>query len=89
MESIIQNKEECFVCYATRNLHLHHCIHGTSNRKNADKYGLTIWLCYEHHAELHDRNHALDLAIEQMAQRAFEQTHSREEFRAVFGKSFI
>lgn len=89
MESIIQDEKECFVCFSQRNLELHHCLHGTSNRQNADKYGLTIWLCHEHHSLLHNKSHVLDLAIQQMAQRAFEQTHTREEFMKVFGRNYL
>lgn len=67
---------------------LHHCIHGTSNRKNADKYGLTVWLCPGHHEKLH-RDRELDLYFIRLAQSKFEETHTREEFMAIFGKNWL
>ena len=34
-------------------------------------------------------NRAEDLKLIKMAQRKFEETHSREEFREIFGKSYL
>jgi len=31
----------------------------------------------------------LDLKVKQMAQEVFEQDHSRDEFRQIFGKSYL
>jgi len=65
MKSIIQSEKECFVCKTTSNLHDHHILFGTSNRKNSEKYGLKVWLCMEHHtgsAGAH-QNRALDLYL--------------------------
>ena len=61
---------------------------GTSNRKNSEKYGLKVWLCHFHHHEVHmNRDTALELI--QMAQSKFEETHTREEFMAIFGKNWL
>lgn len=92
MDSIVQKNRECLVCKDINNLHLHHCIYGTANRKNSDKYGLTVWLCYRHHNGSNYSVHfnkTLDLKVKQLAQEAFEKTHTREEFRAIFGKSWL
>lgn len=87
-KSIIQTNRECWFCGTETNLECHHCIHGTSNRKNAEKYGLKIFLCQRHHSEVHmDRK--LDLVLITLAQRKFEETHTRDEFRAIFGKSWL
>ncbi len=48
-KSILQDRKECFCCGTTLNLERHHVIHGTAGRKIADRLGLTIWLCAEHH----------------------------------------
>ena len=85
--SIIQNEKQCWFCRSPY-VELHHCIHGTSNRKNADKYGLTIWVCHEHHMTIHN-DRITDLGVIQMAQKKFEETHTRDEFRAIFGKSWL
>ena len=54
-------------------LEVHHCCHGTANRSLADKHGLWVYLCNECH-------------------RGTNGVHgkgSREEFRAIFGKSYL
>lgn len=86
--SILQFTKECFICGAVAPLHEHHCIHGTSNRKNSERTGLKVWLCAAHHEQVHKDN-ALDLQIKQYAQRVYEMTHTREEFRQIFGKSYL
>ena len=48
MKSIINQTKRCYVCGRTNTLHLHHILFG-KNRNNADKDGLTIYLCWEHH----------------------------------------
>jgi glutamyl/glutaminyl-tRNA synthetase len=39
MKSVIQFEKECYICGRTTNLHVHHLLHGTANRKLSDKYG--------------------------------------------------
>lgn len=91
MKSILQEKKECFVCRTTQDLQLHHVLYGTSNRKQADKYGLTVWLCLRHHTG--DRgvhfDNGLDLKLKEMAQAKFEETHTREEFIKIFGRNYL
>lgn len=92
MKSIIQQDKCCYVCGTTYNLHRHHCVYGIGNRKQADKYGLTVWLCAEHHTGNNGVhfNKPLDLHLKCLAQEAFEkQIGSREDFRKVFGKSYL
>lgn len=89
MKSIIQDSEECYFCKSERDLQTHHCIHGTANRKYADKYGLTVKLCPRCHTLLHDRNRKMDLELIQLAQSKFEEDHTRDEFRIIFGKSWL
>ena len=43
MNSVLQTKKECFFCKTTRNLHRHHVLYGSSNRKQAEKYGFTVY----------------------------------------------
>lgn len=92
MKSIIQHEKECYFCGRTDNLDIHHCIHGTANRKNADKYGLKIYVCKDHHTMGPDaihRNAQIDNQVKQMAQKKFEETHTREQFIGIFGKSYL
>lgn len=91
-ESIIQTEQECFVCGFKGNLQCHHIIFGNSNRKNSEKYGLKVWLCYEHHEGTHGvhNDRELDLKIKRIAQQRFEEVHgTREDFRKIFGKSYL
>ena len=83
-------------CYFTGSPHphIHHIFYG-SRRKISEKYGFVIPLApYLHEFQkgsVHDNpNHGLDLQLKQMAQRYFEEhIGSREEFREVFGKSWL
>ena len=92
MKSIIQNEKECFVCKTTYGLHEHHCFEGTGRRKQSEQYGLKIWLCGRHHNLSNEGVHfnkELDLQIKRIAQRKFEEKHSREDFIKIFGRNFI
>ena len=94
MKSILQHEKECLVCHTTRNLHDHHVFEGgtNGNRKMSEKYGMKIWLCAYHH-NMSDEgihfNKELDLKVKKMAQEVFELSHTREEFREIFGKSYL
>lgn len=85
----MQNDKCCYISGSVINLDMHHCLHGVGNRALADKYGLWVWLRHDIHMSLHDRDKDLDRYLEQEAQRAFEKTHTREEFRKIFGKSYL
>ncbi len=79
-------EDRCYICQRRLPLHVHHCLHG-SYRKAADKYGLTVHLCYECHGQLHDKG-IFDPELEEIAQITFERVYGKDEFMRVFGKSF-
>lgn len=91
-KSIIQNEKECFICGTTLNLHEHHCLYGTANRNQSEKYGLKVWLCQPHHTGkfgVHS-NRVPDLQIKRIAQMTFERKiGTREDFMKEFGKSYL
>lgn len=91
MKSILQTEKECFVCQNTLNLELHHCIHGTANRRLSDQYGLTIWLCHEHHTGRYGVhfNKDLDDEIKKMAQLGFELEYGHKKWMSIFGKNYV
>lgn len=92
MKSIIQTERECYVCGTTRDIHEHHIFEGIANRRQSEKYGMKIYLCGRHHNMSNQGIHfnkELDISVKQMAQEIFEQTHTREEFREIFGKSYL
>lgn len=91
MKSIIQNSKKCFICGTTYNLHDHH-IFMAANRKHSEKYGLKVWLCYTHHNGSNYSPHfnkEVDIELKQIAQRKFEETHSRDEFMAIIGRNYL
>lgn len=92
MKSILQDTKECYFCHATQNLEQHHCIGGTANRKIADKLGLWVYLCNTHHTGaqgVHTSRSDLKNTLQRIAQEKYEETHSREEWRQHFSKSFL
>lgn len=91
MKSIIQSKKECYFCKSQRNLQLHHCFQG-ANRKQADKQGLTVWLCMDCHTGsrgVHTTRTDRLNELKVIAQREFEKTHTRDDFVRIFHKNYI
>ena len=98
MKSIIQNVKECWTCRmnydveTTVGLHDHHIFEGSARRKNSEKFGLKIYLCGRHHNlskyGIHYQKQ-LDLELKQIAQKKFEETHSREEFLKHFRRNYL
>ena len=93
MKSVLQHYKECFVCKTTYDLHLHHVFFGNANRKKSTEYGMTVWLCSRHHNMSNEGVHfnkVLDNKIKGFAQEYFENNiGSREDFRNIFGKSYL
>ena len=83
--------------YPASMLDKHH-IFGGPNRKLSEKYGLFVNLCKHHHIgdikgdrdAVHspDKNDYGDY-LHRLGQTKFEETHTREEFRAIFGRSWL
>lgn len=86
---IVKDTGRCYVC-GSPYVECHHVIHGTANRKLADKYHLTLPLCAWHHKESPEsphRNYLIDRAYQAMGQEAFErECGTREDFRRIFGR---
>jgi Zn-finger protein len=89
MESIIQKEKNCFLCGCVRNLERHHVWHGV-NRKNAEKDGLTVWLCVRCHRNLHDKG-LNDKTLMEVGERAWlrETGGTIEDFIRRYGKNVI
>lgn len=88
--SAIQTHKRCWVCGRVTGLEKHHVM-GGPNRRWSEKYGLTVWLCREHHTGTtgvhNDRD--LSLQLRQAAQVAFERDHTREEWMRIFGRNYL
>lgn len=95
MQSIIQNEKCCFFCGVTTGLELHHCIHGTANRRLADEDGLTVWLCGRCHRGqygVHGRDgHGLDDVLKKIAETRWLQMtkKTKEDFIARYGRNYL
>ncbi len=98
-ESIMHNEKYCYLClhrhgmFNSRNLHKHHCFHGTANRSLAEEDGLFINVCVNCHEldrkAIHN-DHDTDLYIMQQAQMMYEKKlGSREDFIKRYGKNFL
>lgn len=81
-------------CYftGTAPVERHH-IFGAANRKNSEKYGSVIPLRPDLHPNgVNAGKDAtdIDVKLKQMAQTYFEEHYgTREEFRGIFGKSWL
>lgn len=89
IKSVMQSEKRCFVCGKAYDLERHHAISGWANRRLADKYGLTVWLCHDCHRSLHDKG-KYDRELKEYAQTVFERVHgNRDDFRRIFGRSYL
>lgn len=91
MKSIMQDDKYCYRCGRVSGLECHH-VFGGSNRKSSSKFGLTVWLCHSCHNEPPDgvhHNAENMVALRMAGQRAFEKTHTHEEFMRIFGKNYL
>ncbi len=93
MKSILQNRKESYISGNTYNLEEHHIFFGTANRKVSEKNGFKVYLTVEEHRGtygVHGKfGKKLDIKLKQDAQRKYEETHTREEFMKLIGKSYL
>ena len=101
--SILQKKDgTCYLCMLLNNdyhkhdvLHEHHIFGGNSNRNHSEAEGLKVYLCLEHHMTGKDAVHnakncqEIQERLHKIGQQEFEKTHTREEFRKIFGRSYL
>lgn len=85
--------KKCFFCENTLGLEDHHCLHGTANRKKAEKYGLKVWLCPYHHTLGRTAVHKCktqDRKLQVYAQRYFlENIGDMDLWMKEFGKNYL
>lgn len=91
--SIMQTEKVCYITGSIYNLHRHH-IYAGGRRKISEEHGFWVYLTGALHNQsnegVHGKNgHALDMKLKQDCQRKFEETHSREEFLSIIGKSYL
>lgn len=90
-KSIIKNDRECYLCGKTVNLERHHIFAGNANRKISESLGLWVFLCHNCHTGKNGAqyNKEKNLRLKRYAQRAFEQTHTRDEWMKCIGKNYL
>ncbi len=97
--SILHCKDgTCYLCIKLRNdFRIHpavqeHHIYGGANRAVSEAEGLKVYLCPEHHIfgpeAVHNNIRNMRI-LQQDGQRAYEMTHTREEFMARIGRNYL
>lgn len=89
--ALVNCMDYCIVC-GSPYVQIHHVLHGTANRKKAEKYKYIVPLCMNHHTgdEGVHRDPAFDLHLKRMAQVHFEKgIGTRDMWISKFGKSYI
>ena len=80
MKSIIQIKNECFICKTN------YAVETTNN--------LTEYLIFNDYPKQSNKyqekfKNALELSLKQLAQNKFEETRNKKEFIKLFNKSYL
>lgn len=91
MKSIMQDDKRCYVTGTEYGVDLHH-IYAGKNRRASDRNGFTVWLRHDVHMALHAHQkpfETLDAHLRRQCQMKFEETHSRAEFMAIIGASYL
>ena len=88
---MISPSDECYVCKTKLQLEEHHVFFGSGRRKLSDQYGMVVVLCHTHHRGKKGPHlcRETDLMLKSKYQAIFEQTHTREEFQQIFGRSYL
>ena len=83
-------KDICFICGRCADVHRHHLIGGTANRRISDRYGLIVNLCLECHEQAH-RDAELADKLHRYAERKWldENGGTIEDFIQLFGRNYL
>ena len=89
---LVSQKGRCYLCGRYTQTEDHH-IFGGHNRTLSEQYGLKVYLCQECHQfgehAVHKDQTVMD-ELHRQGQEAFEeQIGSREQFRKIFGRSWL
>ena len=99
-QSILQKKDgTCYLCRKLehnyqihKGIEEHHAFPGDPWRQISETMGFKVYLCQLHHrngpAAVHNNQEMMRI-IQRDIQEAFEETHSRKEWMAIMGKSYL
>lgn len=81
---------KCFACKRRMAEQIHHLIPSRAYRQKCDEDGLTVALCSSCHWEVHCKvNSGLYYKLKKVAQRVYEETHTREEWMNRYNKNYL
>ena len=90
-ESVLQlDKSYCYLCkkrgqYGLNALEEHHVFENSGRRSKSEQHGLKVYLCgitcHREGPNSVQKNKEVDLMLKRIAQRKFEETHSRAEWK--------
>lgn len=101
-KSILQDQsiKQCFLCmlegdYRVKPVHNHHIFYGKGMRNISEEEGIKVNLCVERHHQYGKESvhgnpgDGNDLILKMIGQKAYEKTHSRQEFMDRFKKNYL
>ena len=89
--SILNNLDRCFFCGRPAEC-IHEVYFGTANRQISIENGFCAGLCHREHnlsSKSVHRDREMDLKLKRIYQKKYEENHTREEFIALIGKSYL
>lgn len=90
-DSIVADYTEGAYCYLTGrqdNLDRHHCL-TNALRDWAEENGLWVYLNHDVHMLLHQQRPDIEKRLKAKAQKAYEKTHSHDEWMKVVRKNYL
>ncbi len=86
---MIGPKNRCIECGSAGPLHEHHLMNGVGIRKKATEDKLTAMFCVKCHRKMHDQDNSMLQKYKKIAQRYYEQTHTREQWMARYHFNYL
>ncbi len=87
-ESIISEREECFICHTELNITRHELVYGTANRKKSKALGVWIWICPRCHNIAHRDKQTID-TLHKLAQQECDNWYGEGTFFEVYGVNYL
>ena len=87
----MQSEKVCYLCGRQFGLERHHVFAGVANRRISEEHGLWVWLCHNCHTGTEGAQYDPDKTryLKQMAQMAYEQNHTRDEWMRLIRRNYI
>ena len=84
-----KSRPHCYITGSTEQLEKHHCMNGVAERKKAEQDGLWVYLRHDVHEMVHTTHPELKAMLKRVAQTAYEQKHSRQEWMNRYHKNYL